>query len=154
MLGALKKLFSEIVGADEPPPQGDERRLAAAALLVHVASVDGVIGESENARLLDLLQARFGLNAANARALAKAATQRDREAVDLYGFTRVLKQKLDEAERRDMIDMMWSLAYADGVAHEFEENVIWRAAELLGVSPRDRIASRQRAAREHLGEGE
>ena len=153
MLGALRKLFVEVVGAAESAPEGDERRLAAAALLVHVASVDGVIGESENARLLELLQTHFGLSAANARALAQAATQRDREAVDLYGFTRVLKQKLDEAERRDMIDMMWNVAYADGVAHEFEENVIWRAAELLGVSPRDRIASRQRAAREHLEPG-
>ena len=153
MLGALRRLFAEVLGADEPAPEGDERRLAAAALLVHVASVDGVIGENENARLLELLQTRFGLSASNARALAQAATQRDHEAVDLYGFTRVLKQKLDEAERRDMIDMMWNVAYADGVAHEFEENVIWRAAELLGVPPRDRIASRQRAAREHLEPG-
>ena len=32
------------------------------------------------------------------------------------------------------------------VSHEFEENLIWRVAELLGVSPRDRIAMKRLVA--------
>jgi uncharacterized tellurite resistance protein B-like protein len=35
--------------------------------------------------------------------------------------------------------MMWSLVYADGKVHEFEDNVIWRVAELLGVSSQARM---------------
>jgi uncharacterized tellurite resistance protein B-like protein len=27
--------------------------------------------------------------------------------------------------------MMWQIAYADGAATEFEDNLIWRAADLL-----------------------
>jgi hypothetical protein len=42
--------------------------------------------------------------------------------------------------------MLWDIAYADGVADEFEENTIWRIAELLGVSTRDRVLLRQRVA--------
>ncbi len=36
------------------------------------------------------------------------------------------------------------MAYADGKAHEFEENLVWRVAELLGVSSADRLALKRR----------
>jgi hypothetical protein len=38
---------------------------------------------------------------------------------------------------------MWELVYADGKPNEFEANIIWRAADLLGVSSRQRVALRQ-----------
>jgi len=37
--------------------------------------------------------------------------------------------------------------FADGRVSEFEDNVVWRAADLLGVSARDRIDLKHRAAR-------
>ena len=40
--------------------------------------------------------------------------------------------------------MLWQIVYADGIITEFEDNLIWRAADLLGVSRRERIALRQR----------
>jgi hypothetical protein len=39
--------------------------------------------------------------------------------------------------------MMWEIVYADGKPNEFEANTIWRAADLLGVSSRQRVALRQ-----------
>lgn len=35
--------------------------------------------------------------------------------------------------------MMWEIIYADGRANEFESNLMWRAADLLGISSRERI---------------
>jgi len=35
--------------------------------------------------------------------------------------------------------MMWELVYADGQVTEFEDNVVWRASDLLGIAQRDRI---------------
>ena len=43
--------------------------------------------------------------------------------------------------------MMWELVYADGQVSEFEDNVVWRAADLLGVSSRDRIDLKHRGGR-------
>jgi hypothetical protein len=40
------------------------------------------------------------------------------------------------------------MAYADGMIHEFEENVVWRVAELLGVSSRERVNLKQDARAE------
>jgi uncharacterized tellurite resistance protein B-like protein len=42
--------------------------------------------------------------------------------------------------------MLWQIVYADGRVTEFEENLIWRAADLLHVPSEARIALRQRVA--------
>ncbi|MCE3544023.1 TerB family tellurite resistance protein, partial [Escherichia coli] len=52
----------------------------------------------------------------------------------------------DEAARIHFIELMWDVVFADGSAHELEENVVWRVAELIGVSSRDRVTMKQKAA--------
>jgi uncharacterized tellurite resistance protein B-like protein len=42
--------------------------------------------------------------------------------------------------------MMWEIAYADGRVDDFESNLIWRVADLLGISSRERIELGQRVA--------
>ena len=50
--------------------------------------------------------------------------------------------------------MMWRIVYADRRVDEFEENLIWRAADLLGVSSRERIELRHKVAgRQAEGDG-
>lgn len=118
-------------------------RVAAAALLVHLVSIDGVVDEAEQKTLRSILKSRYELNDDETAALIEIARERDNEAVDLYNFTSVLKRSLDEEGRAQIIEMMWELVLADGEIHEFEDNLVWRVAELLGVSRRDRIRLRQ-----------
>jgi len=147
--GAVTGESGELVFAE------DDHRLAAAALLVHVISVDGVVDDAERAALTEVLRANYQLTPEMTEDLVKAATRRDNEAVDLYGFTSVLKRSLDLEGRLKIIEMMWELVYADGVVHEFEDNTIWRVAELLGISSRDRLALRRKVAGEaHTGSSE
>jgi uncharacterized tellurite resistance protein B-like protein len=147
MLDALRNFLDEISGAPSRPRplEAADHLLAAAALLVHLASIDGAFDAGERTLLQSLVETRFGLSATDARTLIASAAESEREAVDLYRFTSVLKRMLDEEGRHAVIGMLWEMAYADGEVHEFEENVIWRVAELLGVSTRDRVALRQTA---------
>ena len=62
----------------------------------------------------------------------------------MYAFTRVIKNRFDEAERIEMIEMLWEVAFADGHADEFEHNLIQRVAGLIYVSDRDRGITRKR----------
>jgi len=152
MFDALKSFIAELTGeaAATRPVESADYQLAAAALLVHIASIDGEFDEDERARIQHLVEERFGLPPEEARALIADARESEREAVDLYRFTSVLKRRLDEEGRRQVVGMLWDMAHADGSVHEFEENVVWRVAELLGVSTRERVGLR-RAVRENLG---
>ena len=148
MLEAFKKLVGELVdGGAHPRDYGEnDNRLAAASLLVHTAAIDGNISDVERARLHDVIKQRFSLDDAATDRLVEEATEADAKAIDLYQFTTRINRSLDDAGRVRLVEMMWQIVYADGVATEFEDNLIWRAADLLNVSREQRIALRARVA--------
>jgi len=131
---ALKALVAEISGESTARQFGpQDLRVAAAALLVHVIDVDGERTDVEAGRLLELLRHRYSLDESSARGLVSIALRRGAEAVDFDEFATTLTRTLDEAGRREIIEMMWELARADGFVSEVEESAIWRVARLLGV---------------------
>ena len=148
MLQILKDFLSEVGGGDKPAARFDDNdyRLAATALLIHVMSIDGKETGVENAMLRKLLKREFNLDDDATTELIETATLADREAVDLYSFTRVLNRSLDEDARRRIVKMLWQMVYADGNMNEFEDNVVWRASDLLGISQRDRVELRRDVA--------
>ena len=52
---------------------------------------------------------------------------------------RIEKVKLSAEARNEGV----VTSVADGIVHEFESNLVWRASELLGVSTRDRVRLRK-----------
>jgi len=151
MIDSIKTFLRQLTGAEAKRDFAEEdMRLAAAALLYHVIAVDGAVSKSEREALSAVLMDRFGLDAEAAEELAEDAEEADREAIDFYSFTSVLKRRLEEPERERIVGMMWQLVYADGAVHEFEDNVIWRVAELLGVSPEARMRLRRGARGDSL----
>ena len=150
MFEALRKFIADTAGRTEDGNgfAEDDYRLATAALLIHVANVDGKVDASERLRLREIIEQRFGLDAAATTRLLERAERSDKEAVDFFHFTNVLKRSLDDDGRHKIIEMMWDVVFADGEVTEFEENVVWRIAELLGVSTRDRVMLRQKVAEE------
>ena len=148
-LWAKFKDLVDRVAAEQQPARNlreDELRLAAAALLVRASVIDGQIDASERQKLKALLQERFDLEGEEVRSLLVEAVVREHESVDLYRFTSVLCRELDQDGRKRIVEMLWEVVMADGVVHEFESNLVWRTAELLGVSTRDRVTLRQAVA--------
>jgi uncharacterized tellurite resistance protein B-like protein len=154
MLDGLRQFIADVVS---PTAHQDRTfddtgyRLAATALLIHVISLAGEPSELEKRKLHSLLESSFGLDPGAADQLIAAATRVEGEAVDLYHFTSVIMRSLDEDGRLRLVEMMWELVYADGQVSEFEDNVVWRAADLLGVSSRDRIDLKHRIAGRQSG---
>jgi uncharacterized tellurite resistance protein B-like protein len=149
MLDGLRQFIADVVS---PAAQADRTfddtgyRLAATALLIHVVSLDGEPSEIEKRKLHSLIESRFGLDPGTADKLIASATLVEGEAVDLYHFTSVIVRSVNEEGRLRIVEMMWELVYADGRVSEFEDNVVWRTADLLGVSSRDRIDLKHRVA--------
>jgi uncharacterized tellurite resistance protein B-like protein len=148
MLEAFRNFVAEFVDGGKHPSQfaEDDYRLAAVALLVHAATIDGDMSPSERDKLRAVVKQRFNLDNATADELIDKATEAEHESVDLYHFTSLLNRVLDEEGRTRIIEMMWEIVYADGQRDELEDNLLWRAADLLGVSQRQRIELRQRIA--------
>lgn len=130
-------------GTDEKPQSIEDHQLAAAALLVHATLIDGKLAGAEQAKLKELLQSHYKLSSEETDELITHASTQEKSAVDLYGFTRRLTRELDPDERLKIVEMLWEIAYSDGVLHEFEDHLISRVSELMHVDPRERIRLRQ-----------
>jgi uncharacterized tellurite resistance protein B-like protein len=136
MFEALTRLFqkSEETASNDP-------KLSVAALLVHLAAVDGSIKDAERQAIRGALMDHYDLDDQSVERLIKQAAQRDAEAVDFYRFTSGITQ-LPMQDRVEIIRMMWTVVFADRQNHELEDNMVWRIAELIGVSSRDRTVLR------------
>ena len=121
----------------------DEQRMAAAALLVEAARLDGHYGADEQARIRDVLASRFGLKPAEAEALARAGEGEQAVAVDIFRFTRNAMEQ-SEAGRIGLIEMLWEVVYADGAEHPYESNLMRRVTGLLHLSDQQSGAAKQR----------
>ena len=153
MLDRLRHFIADVVspsGTETRTFADGDYRLAAAALLIHVISLDGEPSEAEKRKLHALLEYRFDLDQGTAAKLIADATLAEGEAVDLYHYTSVIMRSVNEEGRLRIIEMMWELVFADGHVTEFEDNIVWRAADLLGISSRDRINLKHRVAESRL----
>jgi uncharacterized tellurite resistance protein B-like protein len=145
MLDRIRRFVADLSQAEDSPEfTDDDHRVAAAALLIRVMQADGVTAEGEREVLHRMIKDSFGLDDADAARLTAEAQHRDEEAIDLFAFTSVLKRHLDRDQRLHLIEMMWTMVFADGSVSELEDNIVWRVAELLGISTRDRVLLKQR----------
>lgn len=125
----------------------DDPRVAFVALCFQVMEADGNMSAQEQQKFRDLIRERYQLDEERLKALIEVGHQAGSEAVDYYRFTSDLKRHLvNEDDKIELLGILWDIVYADGDRSEIEDHVIWRIADLLGVSGRDRVLQRQQAA--------
>ena len=142
MFEAITRLFNK----PEAALSSQDPKLAVAVLLVHLASVDGQMKDEERKTIRGALVDHYELDEASVDRLIKEAALRDAEAVDFYRFTSALTA-LEMEDRIEIIRMMWTVVFSDNKNHELEDNMVWRIAELIGVSSRDRTILRNQVGK-------
>lgn len=110
-------------------------RLAACALLVELAKVDGEFGTHQRQRILDILQRHFGLTADGAEELVAAAIQESRKSVDDFAFTRKVLRDYDLGQRMLLAELMWQVVLTDGSIDSNRSYLMRKLANLLQLNP-------------------
>ncbi|MCA1442103.1 TerB family tellurite resistance protein [Ensifer sp. IC4062] len=145
MLERFQAFLESLAGPPASIKKGDPR-VAVIALCVQVMEADGTVLAAERRKMRDIIEEQYQLDDEGLDALIEAGETAESEAIDFYKFTAEIKRHLSEEQRIELVGMLWEIAYADGVRNEMEDHVLWRIADLLGVSGRDRILKRQEAA--------
>ena len=128
--------------------QYDELRIALTALLIEAACSDDRFDEEERAVIGRLIERRFNLSHADARALLAEAETAASKSAELFHFTRIINERLSFEQRVELVEMLWEVAYADGVLDEYEDSLLRRVGGLIYVPDRDRGIARQRALKQ------
>ncbi|MDQ0456642.1 TerB family tellurite resistance protein [Rhizobium paknamense] len=148
MLDRLNAFFQSLTATTPQPEfEADDTRVLIVALCFQVMEADGLIQEAERKTLKTSLKTHLDLDDRKLDALLETGLQVESEAVDYYRFTSELRRRLTEEQRLRLINTLWDIVYADGARTEMEDHILWRVADLLGVSDRDRVLARQDAAK-------
>src|SRR5689334_22014458 len=140
----LDRLLKILTAPEPQPEEHDDLQVAVAVLLVEAARMDATFDQKERATIERLLTERFSLSVeATQRLIALAESKADRSN-QLYPFTRLAVERMDDQQRVRLIEMLWEVAYADGVLDADEDALLRRVAGLIYVSDQDRGAARQR----------
>ena len=145
MLDRLKTLIATDRPAPEAPEPADRLHVAAAALLVRAAQIDGHVDAHEQQLLQHLVGPYFGLNDDEAAALLTQATAAIDAANDLFQFTQQINTNFGPEHKTMLIELLWRVVLADGVVDDYEANLIRRVAGLIHISDAEAGAARKRA---------
>lgn len=135
----FKSLYEKIVGQiSDEDIAADERdaavRLATAVLMVDVALVDSNFDEAEFDQMMDLIRKHFGLGPQEAADLINAANAKADELVSVHEFTQLLHEHLSHDEKARVVQLLWTVAYADGQLDKYESSLVLKVSDLLYVS--------------------
>jgi uncharacterized tellurite resistance protein B-like protein len=147
MLNKLTKLLFA-TAPDSPAaaaPDDHALQLATAVMLVEVMRADTGFHDGERDAVRAGLIEKFALTADEAGVLAELAHTTAQQATDYYAFTSVINERFEMPAKLRMIELMWRVAYADGVLSAHERHVLWRIADLLHVPQGAYVNARMRA---------
>jgi uncharacterized tellurite resistance protein B-like protein len=94
--------------------------------------------------ILDLLREYFNLSEGDSAQLMVLAEAERQEALDIWQFTNLINQHYDKDEKRDLLEILWRIIYADGKVGMHEDYLIRKMNNLLNLDHNDMIETKFR----------
>lgn len=150
---SLKRFLDDAFSAPAAasPRNHDEAvRTATAAILLDIAYADESFSMAEEARLLEFLKERFAITEEHARELLEAADQIRANTIDHWNLTNLVRTSVALPDRIEIVRTMWRLVYTDTNLHQYENYLVRKFSDLLGIEHHVMIDAKM-AVRAELG---
>lgn len=145
MLKRLTDFFQQTETHGTLTQNADALHVAAAALMVRAAQIDGDIDAHEQALIQKLIGPHFGLDASEAETLLTQAHEALESANDLFQFTKQINASFSIDHKLQLVEVLWQIVLADGVVDDYEANLMRRVAGLVYITDQQAGAARNRA---------
>ena len=122
----------------------DEMILSICVLLIEVSKSDDDYDDLEKIKIIDLLEKQFSLNHDQIDTLMKMADKKNNEIVSLHEFTASINKEYTYSEKKNVIKMLWDIAYSDGRIDKYEDYTIRKISDLLYIKHSDFIKAKLR----------
>ena len=122
----------------------DEVILSICILLIEVSKSDDDYDDLEKEKIIDLLKKQFSLNHDQIDVLIKMADKKNNEIVSLHELTANINKEYTYSEKKNVIKMLWDIAYSDGRIDKYEDYTIRKISDLLYIKHSDFIKAKTR----------
>jgi len=135
--------LTNLLGIDAEEHSENEIQIVTAALMVQVAHTHDELNAEEKKTILASIKNHFDLGDIVAQNILEQAQDQHNNATDLYSFTRVIMKDMDQEGQKNIVRLLYRVAFADKNLDHFEEQIIAKISGLLGIGVRDRVAIKQ-----------
>jgi len=144
-LQSLTRFFKGALAPDEqrtPQDRQEAQRTATAAILLDIAYADDSFSMAEETKLLAFLQEKFSVTEERARELVETADEMRSNTIDHWNLTNSIRSSFSLEERIEIVKVMWRLVYTDDHLHQYENYLVRKMADLLGLEHHVMIAAK------------
>jgi uncharacterized tellurite resistance protein B-like protein len=146
---SFAKLLQRIKGGvQQPELQHDPLRLATAAILLETAYADGEFSPAEDGDVVGYLQGAFQLDDESAQQLIAEAAELRGRTIDHFALTNFVRKNATLEERIEIVKTMWRIAYSDRKLTDYENYLVRKLADLLGLEHHVMIEAKVAVLRE------
>ena len=121
---------------DQKKDNLDNKNIMVAALLVHAAKMDENYTEIERKIIERALTDFTHLPKNKIEEILNLAEKKEQDSNQILEFTQEIK-KNNMRFRLQIIELLWKIIYSDGIADQYEANLIRRVCGLLYISDKD-----------------
>lgn len=145
MLSAIKNFFEQNISPEANGDLEHELKLATAALLIEMMYQDDQVHDKEIDAVKKAIRKKFELTNDECQILFELAEEEVKEAIDYHQFTRLIAREFTQAQKIKVIELLWSVAYADLHLDSLEEHMVRKIADLIYVSHKDFMKTKHKA---------
>jgi uncharacterized tellurite resistance protein B-like protein len=151
MIDLVKRFFGKSEksrAGEESTNASHDTRIAAGAILLEMANIDGEFSDSEKESIVAILKKDFRLADEHAQSLLQASQDELNGSVDLWQFTNLINQNYSRDEKRRIMETVWRVAYMDGRLDKHEDYLMHKLANLLRLTHKELIDAKIRVLHE------
>ena len=134
MILKLKNILSNSKNTDKDEITSSSKNIAAAALLIEAACIDGKLDSEEQKIINTRLEKYLRISNDEILDLIKEASKVQSESNQIFGFTKEIKNSFSEEQKLDLIEILWDVICSDQIIHIYESNLMSRICGLIYVS--------------------
>ncbi len=122
----------------------DDMTLVTCVLLIEVSISDDSYDDEEKEKIIGILKNKFNLDDIQINVLLEIADKKNQEMISLYDWTSKVNDIYNYDQKKDLIKLLWDVAFADGRIDKYEDHTIRKIADLIYVRHEDFIKAKQR----------
>lgn len=131
---SFSRLIERFKHCSEEQKSGpDPLRLATAAVLLDIAYADGSFTPAEDGNMVEYLRGAFQLDETSAQELIEAAAEIRNRTIDYFAITSYIRKAMSLEQRIEIVKTMWRMVYSDGRLTDYENYLVRKLSDLLGL---------------------
>ena len=133
MLGAFKKIFNGSKKEESAEDRELKLRVATSVVLLEAATADSNFSPQEQEKIIEILKSRFQMNDESVKELIDESENERKNSTDLWYFTDLLNENLNNEEKYNLMELVWEVVYSDGTLDKFENYIAHKLLNMLNL---------------------